>query len=95
MAAANQEPPAEVVARASSELIGRPIQYDDNVLRQILSPRHFVQVRRTPGGPAPERILEALEASSASLERDRQWVGQARARLASADASRLERSRQL
>jgi len=95
VAAAGQEPPAGVVARASSELVGRPIQYDDDALRQILSPRHFVQVRRTQGGPAPERIIEALEVSSASLARDRDWAGQARARLASADASRLERSRQL
>jgi len=95
VAAAGDESAASVIARASSELIGRALQYDEAALRRILSPRHFVEVRRTTGGPAPERIIEALEASAAALARDREWAGQARARLAAADARRLERSRQL
>ena len=94
-AAGHDASPAEVVRRASEELAGRRLEYGDEELRAILSARHFVEVRRTPGGPAPERTIEALQAASGALALDREWVRESRSRLAAADARRLERSRQL
>src|SRR6185437_9201701 len=43
----------QLVAEASSDLLGAPLSYSDERLAEILSPRHFVEVRRTLGGPAP------------------------------------------
>src|SRR5947207_3035936 len=47
-------PLADVLAHAARELFGSAVEYTDAVLAEILSPRHFVSVRRTLGGPAPE-----------------------------------------
>ena len=43
-------------------------------LAEILSPRHFVNVRRTLGGPAPEETARAAEASRAAARRRRSVV---------------------
>jgi hypothetical protein len=43
-----------LVAEISRELLGEPVTYTDDELMEILSPRPFVNVRRTHGGPAPE-----------------------------------------
>ena len=94
-AADDQASLSEVVERASRELLGKAVTYDAGQLRTILSARHFVEVRRTAGGPAPERIAEALAVSSGALARDQGWLEETRARLAAADARRTERSRQL
>ena len=64
---------ADLLSDASSELLGAPILYPDEELHRILSPRHFVSVRRTPGGPAPEETRRALAASRAQLEADAGW----------------------
>jgi argininosuccinate lyase len=56
-----------------------------------MSPPHFVQVRTTYGGPAPEETARALAMSSDALARDRAaWQGR-RDRLASADSLLRER----
>ena len=39
----------------------------------MLSPRHFVETRKTLGGPAPERTTEAIGASRAALAADEAW----------------------
>ncbi len=64
---------AELLAAASADLHGSPLQYTDAALAEILSPRHFVQVRRTLGGPAPEETARAASLSRAELEADRAW----------------------
>src|ERR1051326_8661955 len=56
-----------VVADASRELLGAPLTYSDEALAQILSPRHFVDVRKTPGGPAPDVTSQALSADRKSV----------------------------
>jgi argininosuccinate lyase len=86
---------AAVVAGASLELLGRRLDYTDLRLAEILSPRHFVEVRRTPGGPAPSVTVQAVEASRAELATDRQWLGEVRNRLSSAETRLRERSEQL
>jgi len=65
-------PLAAVVADASREQLGRALEYSEAALEKILSPRHFVMVRTTPGGPAPEETARAIVASRAQLDADRQ-----------------------
>ena len=76
--------PTETLAAVSFDLIGRPLTYSADRLHQILSPRYFVHVRKTPGGPAPEETARAVRASSAQLDADRQWVAERRRALAEA-----------
>ena len=54
-------------------MLGAPISYDDAALEHVLSPRHFVEIRTTLGGPAPERTTEAIAASRAALAADDAW----------------------
>src|SRR5262249_18431083 len=64
-------PLSALLEGVSRELLGSPLQYNDDVLAGILSPRHFVDVRKTAGGPAPEETARALAASRRRLEADR------------------------
>jgi len=66
-------PLAALLAEVTGDLLGNPIQYSDEELAAILSPRHFVNVRRTWGGPAPEETARAAQASRARLEADDKW----------------------
>ncbi|MGE5816127.1 MAG: argininosuccinate lyase, partial [Acidobacteriota bacterium] len=38
------------------------------------SPKHFVEIRRTPGGPAPAETALALGESKNRLHDDRAWL---------------------
>jgi argininosuccinate lyase len=62
-----------LVEEISRELIGAPLIYTDEQLARILDPRHFVNVRRTPGGPAPDETSRAADVSRALLQTDRDW----------------------
>ena len=66
-------PLAERLAEASAEVLGSPLKYSETALAEILSPAHFVGVRKTPGGPAPEETAQAVSLSLAELEADRSW----------------------
>ncbi len=79
-------PLAPILATASTELTGSPIVYDEERLSALLDARHFVSVRTTRGGPAPERTAEALAASLDRLAADRRWLEEARQHLAQAEA---------
>jgi argininosuccinate lyase len=87
--------PSTILARAAQALIGRPLAYDDAALSTILSARHFVDVRRTPGGPAPVETKRALAASRDQLARDQAWLTGVRAQTAAAESRLRERSRLL
>jgi argininosuccinate lyase len=78
-------PLAELLAEASADLLGAPLTYSDEALAKILSPRHFVNVRRTLGGPAPEITALAIEASRALLDADRSWWTMAGTALSTAE----------
>jgi argininosuccinate lyase len=66
---------SSVLLREITEtVLGRPIIYNDEQLAELLSPEHFVRVRTTAGGPAPERIDHGIAESRARLERDEAWV---------------------
>ncbi len=79
-------PPAELLAEVSRGLTGAAIRYSEEELAEILSPRHFVNVRRTWGGPAPEETARATQASRIRLEADGAWLGQASEALQVAEA---------
>lgn len=89
MAAAPARSPAAVLAEVSEAVVGAPIRYTDEALAVLLGPRHFVEIRRTLGGPAPEVTARALDEAARNLAADRQWTRQTRAALASA-ARRLD-----
>ena len=85
-------PLAGVLASASAELLGAPLQYTDAQLAGILSPRHFIDVRRTLGGPNPDETARALKESRGALERDRSSLTATRQALAAAETRLRERS---
>jgi argininosuccinate lyase len=66
-------PVSQLLEKASAVVLGTPIVYDDARLERVLSPRHFVETRKTLGGPAPERTTEAIGASRAALAADEAW----------------------
>jgi argininosuccinate lyase len=85
-------PLAATLAKASADLLGAPLVYDDAALARTLSPRHFVEIRRTLGGPAPEETARAAKQSRAELESDQSWWQGATNRLADAERKLAERS---
>ncbi len=84
-----------ILGAVSGDLLGAPLQYSEAQIAQIMSPRHFVEVRRTYGGPAPEETARAIQASLELFDRDQAWVGGIREGLASADARLRDRSQAL
>jgi len=80
------------LAKASTELLGTALKYDDAALADILSARHFVDVRKTLGGPAPEETARAADASRQHLEADETWWSAAAAALGAAERRLIERS---
>ncbi len=80
------------LAKASSDLLGAPLNYSDEQLARILSARHFIEVRRTFGGPAPEETTRAIAASIAQLAGDEDWWKAATSALGDAERRLTERS---
>jgi argininosuccinate lyase len=78
-------PLVELLARASRDLVGMSLSYSEEALATILSPRHFVTVRKTPGGPAPEETARAAAASQLQLQTDEGWWRSATGALAEAE----------
>jgi len=64
----------EALQRAAREILGRTLPYDDAALDRILSPRHFVAVRATLGGPAPQETERALASARGVLANDEAWL---------------------
>jgi len=98
MAARRERPEGSLAATLSSvseALAGTPLRYTDDELATIMSPRHFVDVRRTRGGPAPSETSRAIASATGTLDADRQWLSGVRRALSDADANLGERSRSL
>jgi argininosuccinate lyase len=83
---------ADLLAAASRDLLGSPLVYSEEALANMLSPRHFVEVRATLGGPAPRETARAAAASRAELEADERWWNSATAALTDAERQLGERS---
>ena len=95
IAARQVDPAAKLSALlgdATLELLGTPIQYSDVELDTILSPRHFVDVRKTSGGPAPEVTAQAIATSGNQLQADQGWCHDATNGLRLAEKKLAERS---
>lgn len=84
-----------LLAEVSAEVLGAPLHYTDEQLAEVLDPRHFVDVRRTLGGPAPVETARAIDDSHAALARDAGWLAETRENLASATVHLRERSQRL
>lgn len=88
MTAREQQPARpleELLTEVSAVDLPSPIVYSRDRLEHILSPRHFVEVRRTWGGPSPAETLDALAASQRQLESDTLWSQGTRDALADAE----------
>ena len=59
---------AAMLRDASRDALGAPVELTEAELTEIMSPRHFVDVRRTPGGPSP---IETSRASDVGRRRSR------------------------
>ncbi len=79
------EPRSRLLHDVSLSVLGRAIDYDEQVLDHLLSARHFVAVRKTPGGPAPTETTRALSRSRELAASDAKWVTGAREKLQRAD----------
>ena len=62
-----------VEALAPSHL-GRELRTAREELLEALDPRHFVDIRSVPGGPAPEALRPALQQAEAHLAETRVWI---------------------
>jgi argininosuccinate lyase len=80
---------------ASTEILGTPVDVTAAQLAEALSPKHFVAIRRTPGGPSPAETSLALGESRHRLGDDRAWLQERLDRLKEAEAELEKRSRQL
>jgi argininosuccinate lyase len=69
----------------SMEVLGRPVELDGVALARVLSPQHFVEVRTTPGGPAPAETARAIERSQRVMASDADWFSAAVSRLQAAE----------
>jgi argininosuccinate lyase len=77
VSARHQEPDkslAAILHDASAAVLPAPLTYTEEQLEQILSPRHFVMIRRTFGGPAPDETRRAAGVSVANLDADQAWL---------------------
>jgi hypothetical protein len=81
-----------MLSTVSGDLLGVPLQYSDAELAEIMSPRHFVEVRMTPGGPAFAETTRALLASRQQLAVDRAWLDGSRSAIAGAAVQLKARS---
>jgi argininosuccinate lyase len=83
------------LANASNAILGRPLEYSESDLQRIMSPRHFVAVRTTYGGPAPSETSRAITESARLLQSDRQDWQSRRAALDRSEAELAARAKSL
>ncbi|HEX7281169.1 MAG TPA: argininosuccinate lyase [Vicinamibacterales bacterium] len=83
------------LAKASNAILGRPLEYSESDLHRIMSPRHFVEVRTTFGGPAPSETSRAITESARLLQRDRTDWQTRRAQLQRAEATLAAKAKSL
>jgi argininosuccinate lyase len=81
--AGSTQPLAEALERVSAAR-GHRVTLPDAVITRALDPMHFVEVRRTLGGPSPDVMRTSLNGSMDILSRDRTDLSSRRQTLASA-----------
>jgi argininosuccinate lyase len=85
-------PLADILREASEKVLSAPLDYSEQALEEILSPRHFVMIRRTYGGPAPDETRRAAGVSNAKLEEDQAWLTSELEALSAARRRLMERA---
>ncbi len=83
---------ADLLTDASTEVLGHALSYTEEQLARILSPRHFVEIRKTFGGPAPDETARAAKVSRQQLDADEAWLAAATDALVKAEQTLAERS---
>lgn len=58
---------SEMVDVAAEQVIGRPLQLPESLVRQTMDPTYFVEIRKQTGGPAPLEIKRAIGARRKTL----------------------------
>ena len=86
---------AHALSHASRAVLGRPIEYSEAALQTLMSPRHFVAVRTTLGGPAPAETARAVDQSRGLLASDREEWKARRDHLNRSEARLREQAAQL
>ena len=84
------ESPSRLLRDVSTSLLGRAIEFDEARLAEVLSARHFVEVRKTLGGPSPSVVARALSRSRELLQTDSKWLSETRSKLERADQQLTE-----
>jgi len=74
------------VERAFLQVTGSALNLDRQILHRALDPRHFVDVRKTPGGPSAEVLAQTITVARETLAADISWV--------EAAAAHIERAQQ-
>ena len=64
----------ESVEMLAHSHFGRGLRTSREELLEALDPRHFVDIRRAPGGPAPEALRPALREAEAQIGETRAWI---------------------
>ncbi len=77
----------DVLARTARDA-GREVHLSAGDLARLLSPTHFVEVRKTPGGPSPDVTAEALDEAARHLGEDERRCAAAQEALTTADHAR-------
>ena len=78
---------AGILREVSKAVSGKEVVYTDAELADILSPTHFVEIRKTHGGPSPSETARALAVSTHALRADETWLEGAKDRLAAAEVN--------
>jgi argininosuccinate lyase len=91
----DDQPISFILADVSRALLGTPLEFAGVEIDRILSPRHFVDVRRTFGGPAPEETARAAALSRRLLAADQEWWTSAKSALEEAEQALAARAASL
>lgn len=76
---------------ASRETTGIELRMSDDMVRDALDPRRFVETRVTEGSVAPAQVARLLDHAEFDLAQDRRWMKSTRTRLEAAN-ERLARA---
>jgi argininosuccinate lyase len=90
--AGDNRPISDILADVSRSHLGTPLEFSSVEVDRILSPRRFVDVRRTWGGPAPEETGRAATESRRLLAADQEWWTSAKNALEEAERALAARA---
>jgi argininosuccinate lyase len=86
---------ADVLREVSKDVLGYAVPIDEPALDRLLSPRHFVEVRKTLGGPSPSVTADAIAASRRAHDEDCGWLTGTIERLRAAEGKLKEAASRL